>query len=65
MSGLFKVPTKELLYELFDRVDDNLFAPGGERQYDPFLDAIDIGEKKNLYQILRLTYEDYKDFEDV
>lgn len=56
---LSEISTKELLYELYDRVDDNLYAP--EKRYDTFLDAIDLIEKRNLCQVLRLTYEDYKD----
>lgn len=55
---LSKVLTEDLLYELYDRVDDNLYAP--ERRYDPYLDSIDIIEKRNLCQILRLTYEEYQ-----
>ena len=59
MSDLNKIPTEKLLYELYGRVDDNLFAP--ERKYDPYLDTIDRVEKLNLCQVLRITYEDYKD----
>lgn len=59
MSGLNSTPTEKLLYELYERVDDNLFAP--ERKYDPYLDKIDRLEKINLCQVLRITYEDYKD----
>jgi hypothetical protein len=59
MSDLNNIPTEKLLYELYERVDDNLFAP--ERKYDPYLDTIDRIEKLNLCQILRITYEDYKD----
>ena len=59
MFDLNKIPTEILLYELYERVDDNLFAP--ERKYDPYLDTIDRVEKINLCQVLRITYEDYKD----
>lgn len=59
MSDLNSIPTEKLLYELYERVDDNLFAP--ERKYDPYLDTIDRVEKINLCQVLRITYEDYKD----
>jgi hypothetical protein len=59
MSDLNRIPTEKLLYELYERVDDNLFAP--ERKYDPYLDTIDRVEKINLCQVLRITYEDYKD----
>ena len=59
MSDLSKVPTRQLIYELYDRTDDNLYAP--ERKFDPYLDSIDRLEKQNLYQTLRLTLEDYKD----
>jgi hypothetical protein len=59
MSDLNNIPTEKLLYELYERVDDNLFAP--ERKYDPYLDTIDRVEKINLCQVLRITYEDYKD----
>ena len=55
---LSKVLTEDLLYELYERIDDNLYAP--ERKYDPYLDSIDLVEKRNLCQILRLTYEDYQ-----
>lgn len=54
---LSKVPTEDLLYELYDRLDDNLYAP--ERKNDEFLDSIDLIEKRNLCQVLRLTYEEY------
>lgn len=59
MSDLSKIPTRQLIYELYDRTDDNLYAP--ERKFDPYLDSIDRLEKQNLYQTLRLTLEDYKD----
>ena len=59
MSDLNSISTEKLLYELYERVDDNLFAP--ERKYDPYLDTIDRVEKINLCQVLRITYEDYKD----
>lgn len=59
MLDLNKIPTEKLLHELYERVDDNLFAP--ERKYDPYLDVIDRVEKINLCQVLRITYEDYKD----
>ena len=55
---LSKVLTEDLLYELYERLDDNLYAP--ERKHDPYLDSIDLVEKRNLCQILRLTYEDYQ-----
>lgn len=58
MSDLNSISTERLLYELYERVDDNLFAP--ERKYDPYLDTIDRVEKINLCQVLRITYEDYK-----
>ena len=58
MSNLTGISTEQLLYELYDRVDDNLYAP--ERKYDLYLDSIDRIEKQTLCQILRLTYEDYK-----
>jgi hypothetical protein len=59
MSDLTKIPTEQLLYELYDRMDDNLYAP--ERKFDPYLDSIDRLEKQTLCQNLRLVYEDYKD----
>jgi hypothetical protein len=59
MSDLYKVPTKQLIYELYDRVDDNLFAP--ERKHDDYLDGIERVEKQNLCQILRGIYEDYRE----
>ena len=59
MSELSKVKTEQLLYELYDRLDDNLFAP--ERRHDPYLDSIERVEKQTLCQSLRVIYEDYKD----
>ena len=59
MSELSKVETEKLLYELYDRLDDNLNAP--ERRYDPYLDSIEKVEKQTLCQSLRVIYEDYKD----
>ena len=59
MSDLSKISTEQLLYELYDRMDDNLYAP--ERRFDPYLDSIDRLEKQTLCQNLRLVYEDYKD----
>jgi len=59
MSDLSKISTEQLLYELYDRMDDNLYAP--ERKFDPYLDSIDRLEKQTLCQNLRLVYEDYKD----
>lgn len=59
MSDLSKVPTEQLLYELYDRIDDNLYAP--ERKYDSYLDIIERVEKQTLCQSLRVIYEDYKD----
>ena len=56
---LDNVDTLELLRELYDRFDDNLYAP--ERRYDPFLDRIEKVEKQTACQTLRLIYEDYKD----
>lgn len=56
---LRKVATKDLLVELYDRVDDNLYAP--ERRYDLQLDEIERMEKVNLCQLLRLIKEDYLD----
>jgi len=53
-----KVSTEDLLYELYDRLDDNLYAP--ERRSDDYLDSIDRIEKQTLCQNLRLVYEDYK-----
>jgi len=57
--GLKDIDTEKLIYELFDRLDDNLYAP--ERRYDPYLDRIERIEKQTLCQTLRLVYEDYKD----
>lgn len=54
---LQKASSKDLIDELFDRVDDNLYAP--ERRYDPELDIIERLEKVNLCQLLRLIREDY------
>jgi hypothetical protein len=54
------IPTRDLIYALYDRLDDHLFAP--ERQYDPFLDMVEREEKLNLWQISRLVWEDYKDY---
>ena len=59
MSELNKVETERLLYELYDRLDDNLNAI--ERRYDPYLDSIEKVEKQTLCQSLRVIYEDYKD----
>ena len=59
MSELSKVETEKLLYELYDRLDDNLNAP--ERRYDHYLDSIERVEKITLCQSLRVIYEDYKD----
>jgi predicted nuclease with TOPRIM domain len=58
MSELTKVDTQTLLYELYDRLDDNLYAL--ERRYDPYLDSIERVEKQTLCQSLRVIYEDYK-----
>ena len=58
MSELSKVETEKLLYELYDRLDDNLNAP--ERRCDPYLDSIEKVEKQTLCQSLRVIYEDYK-----
>lgn len=63
MSDLSKVETEQLLYELYERMDDNLYAP--ERKFDPYLDGVERIEKQNLYQILRLMYEDYRDVDSV
>jgi hypothetical protein len=57
--GLNNIDTEKLVYELYDRLDDNLYAP--ERRYDPYLDSIERIEKQTLCQTLRLVYEDYKD----
>ena len=51
--------TLDLIKDLYDRVDDNLYAP--ERKYDPFMDSIERMEKVNLCQLLRLIIEDYED----
>lgn len=59
MSDLSKIPTEQMLYELYSRMDDNLYAP--ERKFDPYLDSIDRIEKQTLCQNLRLVYEDYRD----
>ena len=59
MSDLTKIQTEQLLYELYERFDDNLYAP--ERRFDPYLDSIDRLEKQTLCQNLRLVYEDYRD----
>jgi hypothetical protein len=59
MSDLSKIPTEQLLYELYDRMDDNLYAP--ERKHDLYLDNIERVEKQTLCQSLRVIYEDYKD----
>jgi len=59
MSDLSEVRTRQLIDELYDRTDDNLYAP--ERKYDPYLDSLDRLEKQNLCQTLRLTLQDYKD----
>lgn len=59
MSDLNKISTEQLLYELYDRMDDNLYAP--ERRHDPYLDSIERVEKQTLCQSLRVIYEDYKD----
>jgi hypothetical protein len=56
---LNRTPTEDLLYELYDRLDDNLFAP--ERRADDYLDGIERPEKMALCQSLRVIYEDYKD----
>jgi hypothetical protein len=58
MSDLKKIDTEDLLFELFERLDDNLYAP--ERRFDPYLDTIERVEKQTLCQTLRLVYEDYK-----
>jgi len=55
---LSNASTEDLLYELYDRLDDNLYAP--ERKSDDYLDSIDRIEKQTLCQNLRLVYEDYK-----
>lgn len=57
--GLNSIETEKLVYELFDRLDDNLYAP--ERKHDPYLDSIERVEKQTLCQSLRLIHEDYKD----
>tara|TARA_R110000772_G_scaffold53748_1_gene122854 strand:- start:270 stop:485 length:216 start_codon:yes stop_codon:yes gene_type:complete len=59
MSDLSNIPTEQLLYELYDRMDDNMYAL--ERKFDPYLDSIDRLEKQTLWQNLRLVYEDYTD----
>lgn len=56
--SLKNISTEDLLYELYDRLDDNLYAP--ERKSDDYLDSIDRLEKQTLCQNLRLVYEDYK-----
>ena len=43
---LSKISTEELLRELYDRMDDNLYAP--ERRDDEYLDSIDKIEKQAL-----------------
>lgn len=62
INNLFKVPTKVLIEELYNRVDDNLYAP--EKSYAPFLDYVERVEKQNLYQILKGVHEDYADVEE-
>ena len=58
MSVLSSLGTEELLFELYERLDDNLYAP--ERKHDPYLDSIERVEKQTLCQSLRVIYEDYK-----
>ena len=55
---IYKVPTRLLIEELFDRVDDNLYAP--EPRDAPYLDQISRGEKFSLYKLLEGLLEDYK-----
>jgi hypothetical protein len=58
LQMLSKISTENLLLELYERMDDNLYAP--ERRDDEYLDSIDKIEKQTLCQVLRLTYEEYK-----
>jgi hypothetical protein len=55
---LSKISTEDLLRELYERMDDNLYA--SERKDDEYLDSIDDIEKQTLCQALRLTYEEYQ-----
>lgn len=58
LQMLSKISTEDLLRELYERMDDNLYA--SERKDDEYLDSIDDIEKQTLCQALRLTYEEYQ-----
>lgn len=50
--------TVEMMRELYQRMDDEI----ERHKYDPYLSIMDYHEKLNLWQMLRLTLEDYEVF---
>jgi hypothetical protein len=51
-QALSKINTKRMIEELFDRLDDHLYAP--EPRKDNMLSSLpDYVQKQNLYMILR------------
>ena len=51
-QAMSKISTRRILEELFDRLDDHLYAPE-PRKDNMFASIPDYVQKQNLYQILR------------
>jgi len=45
-----KIPTKVLVDELYDRVDDQLYAP--EKRADDYMECLSNGQKEHLHDLL-------------
>lgn len=48
---MYKVSTQQLVDELFDRLDDSLYAP--EARADVYMQCLSGGQKEMLYDVLR------------
>jgi hypothetical protein len=47
----YKIPTEVLVEELFERVDDSIYAP--EPRADDFIACLSGGQREMLYDILK------------